>query len=120
MQHIRAVLRRTAAEKNMTGGNAARDSAINRFLDELGLLLTPRMILTIDDETMAGMYVDWVKALPHLTAEQRVDALINDIRLSIVPFLVYRKGYHQPKAVDNPINVVPLHARQDNPEKSDP
>lgn len=110
MQHTTAVLRRAAIERQMKGDAQARDLAIDRFLGELSELFTPRLIQSIDDDTIAALYEDWLRSLPHLTLDQRLDALCRDVRLCKVPFLIYRQSNvaEQPAA---PENVVSLHAR---------
>lgn len=111
MHHIHFLLRRAFVEQRMQGSLEGRDAAIEMFLEELGELFTPRLIETIPDETLAEMFEDWVKALEHLDREQRIAALVADVRLCRIPFLIYRKGYAAAReAPPAPAgNVVPLH-----------
>lgn len=112
MQRTYAVLRQVSAEKGMKGGAEDRDLAISRFLSELSLLFTPLMISRLDDETVGGMFEDWLRAIPHLSQEERIDALVRDVRLCSVPFLVYRKGLKKTEPEEPPSeNVVALHPR---------
>lgn len=116
MQHVRAVLRRAAAERRMKGDENARDTAIEMFLDELGALFTPYMIESIDDTTVAEMYEDWVRALKELDRSQRIEALVQQTQLCKVPFLIHRKGKkigasQERAAPESSGNVVSLYAR---------
>lgn len=117
MHLIRSVLRRAVVELPIQVENEeVRDQAIDKFLGELQLLFTPRLIGTLPDQVLTEMFEDWVNALPHLNVEQRTAALIADVRLCRIPYLIYRNGYAA--AVDErdqdlpPAgNVVPLHRR---------
>lgn len=118
MQHVKAVLRRAAAERGMKGNESARDTAIEMFLGELDALFTPRMVQSLEDDTIANLYEDWVRSLNHLDHEQRIEALIADVKLCAIPFLIYRKGHTLKPAKQNaaPVeqitdNVVSLHSR---------
>jgi hypothetical protein len=114
MNHTRAVLRRAAAERQMKGNETARDYAIELFLGEIGTLLTEQMLQRLPDALLADLYEDWVRALPHLSAEQRIDALFEDISISKVPFLIHRQRIDKrPEAEPAPPagNVVSLHTR---------
>lgn len=112
MHHTKAVLRRAAAERRMIGTERQRDNAIERFLDELTVLFTPTLIGRLEDDVIAGMYEDWIRSLEHLDYEQRLTALVQDIRLCKVPFLIYRTQTAKlPEEVAPAPNVVSLHAR---------
>lgn len=113
MQYTLAVLRRAAIERRMKGDEVARDTAIERFLGELSELFTPRLIQSIDDETIASLYEDWLRSLPHLSFDQRMEALCRDVRLCKVPFLIHRQNLapNQDAPAEEHSNVVSLHAR---------
>lgn len=112
MNHVRAVLRRAAAERQMRGNEKARDYAIDLFLGELGALFTEQMIRRLPDHLLADLYEDWVRALPHLSAPQRVDALFEDTSLSKVPFLIHRQRLKKaPEVAAQASNVIALHTR---------
>ncbi len=111
MYHIHAILRRAVIERDLRGSEDDRDHAIEMFLEELGELFTPRLIGTIPDDVLGDMFKDWVAATHHIDREQRIAALVSDVRLCRIPFLIYRKGYAaaREEAPAPAGNVVPLH-----------
>lgn len=110
MNHVKAILRRSLTERQAKGTPDDRERAIELFLGELQELFTPRFIEALDEKVLAGMIVDWLRAIKYLDHEQRLEALIKDTRLCEVPFLVYKPTEQPPRRVAEG-NVVSLYAR---------
>jgi len=108
-------LRREVVERNVKGSTESRDTAINMFLEELQELFTERLIDSLSDDVLGGMFVDWLSSMGKMGREERIKALIMDARLSPVPFTLFERGYADTSSIrEEPEvsgNVVSLHAR---------
>lgn len=108
-------LRRAVVERSVKGSAESRDSAINMFLEEIHELFTERLIDSLSDEVLGGMFVDWLSSIGKLGREERIKALTLDARLSPIPFTLFERGYVDTSSIrEEPEvsgNVVSLHAR---------
>lgn len=109
-----SLLRQSVVEREIRGSVESRDVAIEKFIGELRNLFTDRLIDSLSKEVIGGMFEDWLASVGKLSFEERMNALILDVRLCQIPFTMYRKGYVDKSSVESqtpPGNVVSLHAR---------
>lgn len=89
MKEILFVLRRALAEEGFKGSDADRDKAIEIFLEELQVALTPAAIEALDQKTLSMAFQDWGRRCRRLTREQRLQAILEAVRLDPVPFIIF-------------------------------
>jgi len=108
-------LRRAVIERRIKGSVESRDTAIIMFLEELQELFTERLINSLSDQVLGGMFEDWLSSMGKMSKEDRLKALILDARLSPIPFTMFERGLVDTSSVQEEPepagNVVSLHAR---------
>lgn len=105
MKEILFVLRRTANEENFQGSESDRDKAIDIFLEEMQVALTPEAIKSLNPKTLSMVFKDWAKRCRSLTREQRLEALLDAVRMDPVPFIIYESKLR--KAPPKPVVEAP-------------
>lgn len=89
MKEILFTLRRTAADEGFQGSDADRDKAIDIFLEELQVALTPEGIKALDPKTLSMVFQDWGRRCRRLSREQRLQAILEAVRMDPVPFIIF-------------------------------
>lgn len=96
---------RKMASRYGKGSPEARDSVLMLFLAEIGRVVHPLVVDSVDDETLWKMYADWCDlVLQGCEEEQRIETMARGVSITPISFL----GIEVQRPETLPSNVQPL------------